>query len=72
MDFTEISVTGVPVHTGPRFSVIAGKALVDDAPEVVETHDDDITASIQRSIESLNTLFDNLSHRGKSNQDNSE
>jgi HK97 family phage prohead protease len=27
MDFTEISVTGVPVHSRPAFSVIAGKAL---------------------------------------------
>lgn len=29
MDFTEISVTGVPVHTKPAFSVVAGKALED-------------------------------------------
>lgn len=27
MDFTEISVTGVPVHTKPSFAVVAGKAL---------------------------------------------
>lgn len=27
MDFTEISITGVPVHTKPAFSVVAGKAL---------------------------------------------
>lgn len=27
MDFTEISVTGVPVHAKPAFAVVAGKAL---------------------------------------------
>jgi HK97 family phage prohead protease len=29
MDFTEISVTPVPVHTAPSFAVVAGKALED-------------------------------------------
>lgn len=29
MDFTEISVTGVPMHTGPSFAVVSGKALSD-------------------------------------------
>ena len=35
MDFTEISVTGVPVHAKPSFEVVAGKAL-DNEPEVEE------------------------------------
>ncbi len=30
MDFTEISVTPVPVHPGTKFAVVAGKALADD------------------------------------------
>lgn len=29
MDFTEISVTAAPVHTGPRFAVVGSKALSD-------------------------------------------
>jgi HK97 family phage prohead protease len=37
MDFTEISVTPVPVHPGTSFNVVAGKALVSDLkPEKVE------------------------------------
>lgn len=34
MDFTEISVTPVPVHPGTNFAVVAGKALVSDVQEV--------------------------------------
>ena len=34
MDFTDISVTGVPVHTGPSFNVVAGKALSSDITEL--------------------------------------
>jgi HK97 family phage prohead protease len=39
VDFTEISVTGVPVHTGPAFAVVAGKALQarSEALEVIES-----------------------------------
>lgn len=38
MDFTEISVTPVPVHTGTGFSVVAGKALEGmEAPADAET-----------------------------------
>lgn len=29
MDFTEVSVTGVPIHAGTSFAVVAGKALTD-------------------------------------------
>jgi HK97 family phage prohead protease len=34
MDFTEISVTPVPVHPGTNFAVVAGKALTTDLDEV--------------------------------------
>jgi HK97 family phage prohead protease len=34
MDFTEISVTPVPVHPGTNFAVVAGKALVGDIEKV--------------------------------------
>jgi len=47
MDFTEISVTPVPVHPGTNFAVVAGKALeeaVPAAPAVEETDDDDAEA----------------------------
>jgi len=41
MDFTEISVTPAPVHTGPRFNVVAGKALSDiEFPATPEQKDD--------------------------------
>jgi hypothetical protein len=38
MDFTEISVTPVPVHPGTNFAVVAGKALAADI-KVPETPD---------------------------------
>jgi uncharacterized protein len=66
MDFTEISVTGVPVHTGPSFAVVAGKALLDDVdvpevPEVTgEVRDQDVQ-SVNFLIEELNGLFDRIS-----------
>lgn len=64
MDFTEISVTGVPVHTGPSFAVVAGKALLDDVevpekPEVGEVRDSD-KASVEFVIGELNDLFDRI------------
>lgn len=56
MDFTEISVTGVPVHTGPSFAVVAGKALASDitlpeAPKVEE--DEEIREDDLREINSI-------------------
>ena len=64
MDFTEISVTGVPVHTGPSFAVVAGKALLNDVevpekPEVGEIRDSD-KASIEFIIGELGDLFDRV------------
>jgi HK97 family phage prohead protease len=36
MDFTEVSVTPVPVHPGTSFAVVAGKALSSDRDPVAE------------------------------------
>lgn len=66
VDFTEISATPVPVHSGTRFSVVAGKALTSEikVPEVpvadVEIRDDDVR-SINYLIEELNSMFDRIS-----------
>lgn len=66
IDFTEISVTGVPVHTGPSFAVVAGKALLTDVdvpsvPDVTgEVRDADVQ-SVNFLIEELNGLFDRIS-----------
>lgn len=61
MDFTEISVTGVPVHTKPAFSVIAQKALESpDAPaaDVDEAPDfDGVMASLSSALDSIQQLF---------------
>jgi HK97 family phage prohead protease len=77
MDFTEISVTGVPVHTGPRFDVIAGKALasdltaehvkLDQVPEE-EIREEDF-AAIQWALEMLDQTFRNLKKRGSTQTD---
>jgi hypothetical protein len=37
MDFTEISITNVPVHSRPSFAVVAGKALEDFTSTEKET-----------------------------------
>lgn len=54
VDFTEISVTGVPTHTGPSFSVIAGKALTQSVAEVQE-HDN---AELEAVLAQFETFFD--------------
>lgn len=77
MDFTEISVTGVPVHTGPRFAVVAGKALTSDLkaehvelPEFPETEirDEDYELA-QYAIGALDGLFERLKKRQSSTTD---
>ena len=60
-DFTEISVTPVPVHTGTNFAVVAGKALKDmpSVPDGVESGNiraDDEDA-INFMIDELNSVF---------------
>ena len=64
MDFTEISVTPVPIHPGTGFAVVAGKALV-DAPEVevemkveVDQASLDALDRLQQSMETLVTTFE--------------
>lgn len=65
-DFTEISVTPVPVHPGTSFAVVAGKALVSEieVPEVPEGLDGEIREDDLRQvswlIDELNATFDRL------------
>lgn len=65
MDFSEISVTPVPVHPGTNFAVIAGKALTSDielpeAPSVdAEIRDSDLQ-TVNYLIEELNAVFDRI------------
>jgi HK97 family phage prohead protease len=71
-DFTEISVTPVPVHPGTSFAVVAGKALASDlqsenlkVPKLPEDEirDDDFF-SAQCALETLDRIFTQLSKRG--------
>lgn len=74
MDFTEISATGVPVHSGTNFAVVAGKALASDikvpepltVAEETEIREDDLR-SINYLFEELDAFFrrieDNVSKR---------
>lgn len=72
-DFTEISVTPVPVHTGPSFAVVAGKALasslaVPDALAVnvgADTIRDDDFREIQWSMETIGRILDRIGKRGQ-------
>jgi HK97 family phage prohead protease len=56
-DFTEISVTPVPIHPGTSLAVVAGKALR-DMPNVPEGLDGDIRAEDEQQI---NWMIDELS-----------
>lgn len=76
VDFTEISVTPVPVHPGTNFAVVAGKALASDlkVPNNVKLDtlpEDEIRDSdfeeIQWALETLGRTFDRI---GKRNSDN--
>lgn len=55
MDFTEISVTPVPVHPGTGFAVIAGKAL-ENAPEPEATPADPAIEALERLHRSTERL----------------
>lgn len=62
MDFTEISVTPVPVHSGTNFSVVAGKALASDisvpaVPEELEEIREEDARTINYLIEELDAVF---------------
>jgi HK97 family phage prohead protease len=71
VDFTEVSVTGVPVHPAPSFAVVAGKALSIEMPkvpkEVKEADDlrDEDKFMIEEAIRILNNTFDSITKRGK-------
>lgn len=61
MDFTETSVTGVPVHPGTHFSVVAGKALGDFALPIPPDKQAEIreqVLAVENEINSMLTRFD--------------
>ena len=60
MDFTEISVTPVPVHPGTNFAVVAGKALASDIKPPEEPKVDDSTEIRDSDLQSINFLFEEL------------
>lgn len=55
MDFTEVSVTPVPVHPRTGFAVVAGKALEDDLPPALARarRECDLLHRAQRDVELL-------------------
>lgn len=55
-DFTEISVTGVPIHSRPNFAVVAGKALQSD--DVVPTEADFPTDQLAAALENVTKALD--------------
>lgn len=57
MDFTEISITGVPIHAKPSFAVVAGKALDSVLPAADDTPD---YSGLAELLNALNTTFDAL------------
>lgn len=77
MDFTEISVTGVPVHTGPSFAVVAGKALVSDVvvpdnvtvnlPDGAEEIREDDLMWLNDSLSSIERIIERINNRSTSN-----
>jgi HK97 family phage prohead protease len=56
VDFTEISVTPVPVHPGTGFNVVAGKALED----IVEPPAETLPAELTTAVENLNAVLAKL------------
>lgn len=65
MDFTEISVTGVPVHPKPSFAVVAGKALesiASAAPAGDEAHDEyDFFTRLDNALGQFGAALDRIS-----------
>lgn len=56
MDFTEISVTPVPVHSGTHFAVVAGKALDDMDAAPAREENSEIDAILDSVLERLNSI----------------
>jgi HK97 family phage prohead protease len=72
MDFTEISVTPVPVHPGTHFGVIAGKALVSEIKEITKPETDEEIREedlmwINESVDALNRILDRVAQRKSDN-----
>jgi len=64
MDFTEISVTPVPVHSAPAFSIVAGKALGDIVvPEPTQSELVGDFSGISDLLNSLDSTLDTISTR---------
>lgn len=63
VDFTEISVTPVPVHPGTNFAVVAGKALSDikvpDVPDISDVRETD-EEQIKWMVDELEGVFARL------------
>lgn len=74
VDFTEISVTPVPVHPGTNFAVVAGKALADlkvpEVPDVADVREDD-ERQIKWMIEELEGVFKRLEESVAKRKDDS-
>jgi HK97 family phage prohead protease len=62
MDFTEISVTPAPVHTGPRFDVVAGKALtdVDFKIETGDESNEDVRVAVEEAESQMRAILSGL------------
>lgn len=73
VDFTEISVTPVPVNPRTTFQVLAGKALEDvkvpKAPKVEGEIREDDKYEIVEAISRLDSIFSRLAARGKTKKD---
>jgi len=67
MDFTEVSITPVPVHPGTSFSVVAGKALQDleipAKPEIDGEIREEDEKTISFLIEELSSIFTRINER---------
>ena len=68
VDFTEVSVTPVPVHPGTSFAVVAGKALEDlkipDVPAIDGDIREEDLFQIGYLVDDLTRVFDRISKRG--------
>lgn len=70
MDFTEISVTPVPIHPRTNFAVVAGKALVGDL-EIPNSNEDEIREDdflqLQFALDALGGIFEGIAKRNSEN-----
>lgn len=79
VDFTEISITPVPIHPGTNFAVVAGKALATDIqkpddieiPKVPRKLREEDLFVINESLRMLADTFAKLNSRGEKKDDNS-